>query len=109
MYSIKFSHRYKKMPAHFNETFVTGVRKVQYRDLTQEFIEKDTALEGGGYYHLPPGELIVIDLWTPTISGEHVWQTVRPYNPEKFRFYQSLIGNQVGITITNEALKTSLK
>lgn len=101
MNEIKFSHRYVKMPQYVEhlETFIKDVAVIEYKDLTPEQIEQDTAIVGGGNYQLPKGKLIWIKLWTPTVNGAHEWGTMRPYRPWTFEYYKKLRGLPVTITI----------
>jgi hypothetical protein len=92
---IKFSHRYKKMPPYFKSTYISDVEKKNYMDLTEEFIKSDTEIAGGGFYELPLGELLIIKLYT----DGHEWQTIRSWNPEKEKYYRSIIGKEVEIKI----------
>jgi len=93
--TIKFSHRYKKMPVVLSPTFLKGIRLTHYNDLTPEFIELDTAIEGGGNYPLPKTKLMILDLWT---EGDY-WHTVRRWTPEKEKYYRGLVGSEVKIVI----------
>lgn len=95
MKTIKFSHRYKKMPKVLEPTFITEIRKVHFNDLTPEFIKADTETVNGDFYTLPPIMLIIIELWTNGIK----WQTIRPWNEEKEKYYKSLRGQEVKIEI----------
>lgn len=98
---IKFSHRYTKMPEHveYLETFVVSATKVRYGSLTQQQIDQDTAIVGGGYYTLPQVDLLHIVLWSDTIGGGKTWGTYRPWNPEKEAYYRTLCGKSVRIVI----------
>lgn len=113
MATIKFSHRYKKMPhgVEYLETFVEDVSFVHYRDLTADEILKDTETVDGQFYQLPKTYLIRIRLWTPCYDMETresvawKWTTMRPYTPEEFEYYKKLIGQQVGILIERQEAK----
>jgi hypothetical protein len=100
MQTIKFSHKYKKMPEHvaYLQTYITDVEITRYSDLTEEFIKSDTEY-AGGYYELPKAKLLIIKLWTETINGGHKWQTIRRWTPEKETYYKSLKGQEVKIEI----------
>lgn len=93
--AIKFSHYYEKFPAVLTPTFLKGIRIKHYNDLTEEFIQKDTAIKGGGNYPLPKTKLMILDLWT---EGEY-WTTVRRWTPDKEKYYRSLIGQEVKIVV----------
>jgi hypothetical protein len=100
MYDIKFSNQYKKMPSgiQYLETFVSSVRITEYSKLTPEEIKEDTETIQGTFFDLPQGSLIEINLWTAGFQA-HAWKTYRRYSPEKYDFYKSLVGEQVGIKI----------
>ncbi len=83
------------MPFPLNPTYIHNVTKIHYNDLTEEEIEKDTAISDGGNYNLPQMWLIKIELWT---QGQ-AWSTMRPFNPEKMKYYQSLIGFEIKVEI----------
>lgn len=95
MKQIKFSHRYKKMPRVLEGTYISEVTKVHFRDLTKEFVLADTETVDGQFYPLSQGWLLKIDLWTNGFK----WQTLRPWNSEKEKYYRSLRGQEVQILI----------
>ncbi len=95
MIAIKFSHHYKKMPAVLSPTFIRGIKKVHFSELTPEFIKADTETDDGQFYPLPRTWLIIISLWT---EGRE-WQTIRRFTPEKMEYYDAHIGNEVEIKI----------
>lgn len=98
---IKFSHVYKKMPSgvQWCDTYIKGVKVIEYSSLTPEEIEIDTAIVGGGNYKLPTGKLIVIELWTDCLPEPKAWATMRSWDQEKERYYRRLLGQQVKIVI----------
>ena len=100
MISIKFSHRYKKMPETFDNTYLVDLELVNIEDLTPEFIRKDTEIIGGGHYYLPTKGTFMI-LWLLTTNGPatHRWQTIRRWTTQKEGFYRSHLGEQVNIEI----------
>lgn len=93
--TIKFSHRYKKMPVVLSPTFLKGVRIKHYNDLTEEFIKLDTETVDGKFYNLPKTKLLILDLWT---EGDY-WHTVRRWTPQKEEYYRGLVGQEVRIVI----------
>lgn len=101
MNTITFSHRYEKMPAQveYLSTYIEDVRQKHFRDLTNEEIDQDTKIVGGGHYTLPNTDLIHIKLWSLTINGPVRWATYRPYTKEKFEYYWGLRGSEVKIEI----------
>jgi len=82
------------------DTWIKDIAVVDYNDLTPEQIENDTAIVKGGNYPLPQTRLIWIKLWSVTINGWFEWATMRRYTPEKYRYYSSIVGEQVKIEIT---------
>ena len=98
MNTIKFSHLYKKMPPILNPTYLKDVAIIDYKLLTPEQIEQDTAIVGGGNYPLPHTRLIWLKLWT---EG-HEWGTMRRYTPGKWDYYSRLVGSEVNIQIVKE-------
>lgn len=100
MISIKFSHRYTKMPELFDNTYLTDLELVNLEDLTSEFIRKDTEIVGGGHYTLPKKGKYMI-LWLLTTDGlvVHRWQTIRRWTPKKEAYYRLHVGEFVNIEV----------
>lgn len=98
---IKFSHIYKKFPTNWNSgiTYIKDIALVDYKDLTPEQIEEDTAIVGGGNYPLPQTRLIWILLWTTGMKPSSAWGTMRRYTPQKFDYYSKLVGHEVKIVV----------
>lgn len=97
---IKFSHRYKKMPAGvttFCESFVCNVEVKHYTDLTPEFIKQDTEYDGG-FYELPKAKLLIITIFTEGVK----WTTVRRWTEDKEKYYRGLLGKEVHINIEED-------
>ena len=112
---IKFSHRYKKMPADVElyESFVRSVEIKHYNDLTSEFIKYDTEYDGG-FYPLPKTKLLIVVIWSGRKISETEreateWTTVRRWTLEKERWYKSLIDKEVNIIIKQIDLPKSAK
>lgn len=101
MNTIKFSHRYKKMPANVEKvsTFIKDVAIIDYNQLTPEQIEEDTVTVDGNHYPLPRTRLIWIKLWTIGMQKHAVWTTLRRWTPQKFEYYSGLVGHEVKIVI----------
>lgn len=101
MASIKFSHRYKKMPAQAGEapTWLLQVFKVERSELGSLFEEYDTEwMDAQGkrnFYPLPDGPLLVLLLFT---AGQ-IWTTIRRWDAQKEHHYRRLQGRAVGIEI----------
>jgi hypothetical protein len=84
---IKFSHEYPKL--HGQESAqLLAVCLCQRSQLTDKFIEYDTAFDGG-HYPLPPGKYMVLVF----LGNEMIpFTTVRRFTEEKFRYYNSGVG-----------------
>lgn len=103
---IKFSHRYVKMPAGFENSCLTSIDVVNIEDLDADFIEADTAIVGGGHYELPKkGRFMVLHLETPgKESWQSVsWQTIRRWTERKANYYRKHIGEMVRCEIVEAA------
>lgn len=99
--TIKFSHRYKKMPLGVEhlDTWINDIALIDFKNLTLEQIKQDTETVDGQFYELPKTKLICIKLWTVTINGAHIWATMRRWTPEKEIYYRGLKGKEVNIVI----------
>lgn len=105
MQTIKFSHKYEKMPdidiIDNYDTILLEVFKVEYKDLSERFKQYDTLIQGQNpfylesYYALPQTALIVLLLKT----DKQVWTTVRRWTPEKEVYYRGLRGQEVKIEV----------
>lgn len=98
MRTINFSHRYKKMPEKINPTFLNAVDVAHYQELEEDFIKYDTETIDGSFYPFSKTKLLILRLWT---EGEE-WTTVRRWTSDKERYYRSLVGQQVRISINKE-------
>ena len=96
MRTIKFSHRYHKMPLNLEGTYLLDVWPKHYSEMSPGFIDYDTKFEGGNY-ELPKGQLIVLLLYT---DGQ-LWTTIRTATKGKQDYYKSLIGQEVKIEVKN--------
>lgn len=99
--TINFIGRFRKMPQYVEhlDTYIKDVSVIEFRDLTIEEVERDTAMCNGMYYTLPQTTLIKIALWSVTIYGGQEWTTYRRYTPEKLSKYNDYRGQQVQIRI----------
>ena len=95
MITIKFSHRYKKMPLFFVGSKLLSASPLHYKDLSEEYIKQDTETIEGKFYKLPRTMLIELRFDT---KG-HLWGTLRRYTPRKLTYYQAHIGEEVEIQI----------
>jgi hypothetical protein len=105
MYDIKFSENYYKMPLPmpFKAMLMQAI-KVNYKELSRCFIAYDTEFKDGAY-ELPKTDLILLILITnidDTDDTAFVFTTMRRFTPEKWKFYKSLEGEDVGIVATQE-------
>ncbi len=84
---IKFSHEYPKL--HGQESALLLAVELRGRsDLTEKFIEYDTAYTAG-HYPLPPAQYMVLVF----LGNEMIpFTTVRRWTEEKFRYYHNSIG-----------------
>lgn len=78
-----------------------------YKDLSNMFKQYDITyekLDDAGEYELPKTKLMVLILETYVLETHtnSLWTTIRRWTPEKERYYQSLVGQQVGIIIKHE-------
>lgn len=103
MITVKFSHRYNKMPKFFENTKLMQVLVIDRKDLTKEFELYDTAYEEGymdkvtKYYELPKwGKLIILFFKTE----DQLWTTMRYWTPQKEDYYKSHVGEEVEIALT---------
>jgi len=100
-FNIKFSHEYKK----FEDIITQSVRrakllqaiKVDYSDLSKDFIDYDTSHKEG-HYPLPKTDLIL--LLFLGVSNRHIFPTLRQYTPQKFAYYKKAEGNIFEVIIS---------
>lgn len=102
MATIKFSHKYIKMPANTENTRLCEVFKTHSKDLSGGFETYDTEY-ADGFYKLPKGSVLVLLLLTDYgQTTERMWTTVRRWTPDKETYYRGLRGQQVEIEINEE-------
>jgi hypothetical protein len=70
--------------------------KIHYRDLSKCFIAYDTTYDEGEY-PLPKTDLIVLLLM---FEDKKLFTTIRSFNPEKWKYYKSLEGEEVELLRT---------
>lgn len=92
--TIKFSHRYCKMPPGFERSILLEVLPVKLENLSSMFLEYDTAYFDENCreanYPLPKkGDYLLLILCA---DGVDLWTTIRRATPEKERYYKSMIG-----------------
>jgi hypothetical protein len=100
MKTIKFSHRYTKMPRDFRLSKLLAVLPVKLEELGLDFILYDTSyLDMGNekQYPLPSKGDYMILLLQANRGGGALWTTIRSQKGrngiDKMSYYQSLVGN----------------
>ena len=94
MRRIIFSHVYDKMPRGFEASTLLEVFVVDRDDLSEGFIEYDTAYSTEGRnYPLPKGKLVVLLLQAR--DSKELWATVRRCYKSKLDYYRELRGQYV--------------
>ncbi len=95
--TIKFSHRYKKMPEGFELSRLTGIDVVNLEELDSDFLAQDTAIVGGGHYPLPRrGKFMILYIETSRLGINLCgWQTIRRWTEKKEAYYRKHIGEVV--------------
>jgi hypothetical protein len=94
MKSIKFSHRYTKLPNNIQTAILLAVQKRSVNTLPPDFIDYDTEYfsnETGhkSYYVLPDkGEVLILFLW----GEKTLFTTIRKWTPSKEKYYTKSIG-----------------
>lgn len=104
MEKIKFSHKYRKFEIMEDKDFeLLQILKVNYKDLTREFIDYDTFWCEGteyGFYELPKTDLLILFFKEPLTY--RLFTTIRRWTPEKEKYYKSKIGKSFKIEFTEE-------
>ena len=101
MKTIKFDHKYDKMPKGFEVSTLIEAVVVDRNDLCECFIEYDTSYGfNRDKYPAPKGKLILMLLKTRD-SGE-LWTTIRRCYPEKLSYYRDLRGQFVNCTVKED-------
>jgi len=100
MNTIKFSHRYTKLPDAINsgdEVTLLEVLNSRFEDLHPAFIQYDATTDKGELYPLPKtgGCLVLIFQF-----NNDIFTTVRRHTPEKERYYKGLRGEVLQLVIT---------
>jgi len=96
MPTIKFSHRYHKMPPAPDPSRLLEVLVANRATLHSAFVEYDTAIIGGGNYALPDGKVLVLLLQA---EGGELWTTVRRWTPDKEQYYRGLRGTRLAVVV----------
>src|SRR3990167_690539 len=108
MNTIKFSHKYLKMPINIKtrKTILIGVSLIHFKQLSEKFIMYDTSyesyntlFESSTMYVLPKTQLLLLTLFTENEQIPKVWTTLRRFTPQKHDYYNKLIGQDIKILI----------
>ena len=93
MRTIRFSHKYSKMPIDFGVSKLLEVFVTDAGYLHEEFKDYDTSYGDRENYPLPTGKVIVMLLRT---SVDNVlWTTIRRHTSSKYDYYKGLRGSYV--------------
>ena len=100
MNTIKFSHRYTKLPdtiSSGDEVTLLEVLNSRFQDLHPAFIKYDATTDEGDLYPLPKtGSCLVLIF----IFNDEIFTTVRRQTPEKEKYYKGLRGEVLQLVIT---------
>ena len=100
MNTIKFSHRYTKLPdtiSSGDEVTLLEVLNSRFQDLHGAFIRYDATTDKGDLYPLPKtGSCLVLIF----IFNDEIFTTVRRQTPEKEKYYKGLRGEVLRLEIT---------
>ena len=113
MISIKFSHKYDKMPRDVGTAPTILLAVIPFEDVScsQAFFDYDTRYIGKdgklSHYELPQGKKLLLMLSTMTkpygavVNGSvrHNWQTIRRYTEDKYTYYKEHLGEEVKIEV----------
>ena len=93
MPEIKFSHKYLKLTGVSGKVRLIQIIKVQFSELSKDFIEYNTKyLKDGKFEHYPlPKSGLGILMIFKTYNNKII-TTVRPFNPQKWDYYKKLEG-----------------
>lgn len=101
MSTIKFSHKYFKMPDGYEKSTLLQVLNINRDEISDSFYDYDTTYATGfnetARYPLPPGKLIILMLKSKTGL---LWTTIRRWTPEKEKYYQSIVGHVVDCVVS---------
>jgi len=101
MIKIKFSHKYFKMPAGFEQSTLIQVINIDKDEISDSFYDYDTTYATGfneiARYPLPSGRLIILLLKS---NAGLLWTTIRRWTPEKEQHYRRHVGQVVECEVT---------
>jgi len=100
---IKFSHTYLKWMGKVPRTAtLLGILADNFENLPKSFLAYDTTYEQDGkllHYELPAKGACLILLFASE-DGKSVFTTVRTFNPDKAKFYSSLVGKVFDVEVS---------
>lgn len=94
---IKFSHKYDKLlgnAGYITKATLLDIFIVNLEELSQPFIDYDT---DNGKYELPKRGKYMVLLFKKPYMMHHLFTTVRRWTPDKYKYYQGMIGKEVNI------------
>ena len=98
---IKFSHLYEKMPPDYRVSRIMAIEVVYLENLDPDFLDRDTAIQGGGHYPLPKkGKYMILYLESSVMNIP--WQTIRRYTEKKYDYYIKNLGKLVNCEVTEK-------
>jgi hypothetical protein len=105
--TIKFSHKYEKMPYEPTTAVLVGVEAWDIENLPPDFLDFDTLYQdkqGPNYYQLPKnGRVIVLFLWGRCENTLHfLFTTIRRCTESKWDYYHNSLGETFAIEIKEE-------
>ena len=107
MKSIKFSHRYVKMPMNVvsgSTVKLLQVFRYKFENLSPGFLMYDTTKVSSGQYELPlKGDCLVLLLQGIGLSWDsgEVFTTVRTWDEETENYYLGMMGKEFIVIIDN--------
>ena len=103
--TIKFSHKYTKMPLNVGNGSIVRLIEVidtKFERLHKSFVDYDTKIYNGEFYDLPKSGncliLLFIGEGLAFDTGE-LFTTVRPATPAKKKYYNSLCDKELTVKI----------
>lgn len=103
MRTIKFSHKYYKMPKDISDTTLYQVFVVKDTELSNVFRGYDTTYENrfgdAREYPIPDGLVLVLLFSSLSDYRDFLWTTILRWTEKKEKLYRSLMGEDVKIEI----------
>lgn len=98
--NIEFSHKYLKLTAIGEKVKLLQAIKIQFSELSKDFIEYDTKYLNNGkfeYYNLPKSGFGILLIFK-TYSNK-IFTTVRHFNLQKWDYYKKNEGSLFDVKI----------